>query len=351
MATPNALQYSQLGDLVQTTIRDLGRLRWTDISAPLQFYTALRSLMKKNRVEITSGYGLQWDVNVGLTNAAANVAVGASDNPNIQDTMTQATVDWRASATNYSILGPEVAMNREPSRIVTLVQQRRINALISLAILMEANFWGPPVAFADNVTPWGVNTWIVKNATQGFNGGAPSGYTTIGGLNPTTYPAWNNWTDQYVAVSKDDLVRRMRRAGVFTDFEPPVDGIPTFNTGDEYGFYSNYGVIGPVEEILEGQNDNLGNEAAPKDGMSLFRKVPLRRVPQLEADTTNPVYGIQWGEFKTGILKDWWLRETAVPVYPGQHLMSTQFIDCLYQWLCRNRRRQWVIATGTTYPN
>ena len=350
MVTPNALTAPQLSDLVQTTLRDLGEMRFTEISTNLQRHTAMRNLLRKNRVVFQSGYGLQWDVMVNQTGAAANVGLGASDNVNIVDTMTQATVDWRNTVTSYAVIGQELAMNRTPRRIVDLLKTRRIAAMISLAELMETNFWGPPVASTDNLTPWGVNTWLVKNATQGFNGGAPTGYTTIG-LNPTTYPNWNNWTDQYTIVSRDDFIRKLRKAATFTDWQPPVDGIPTFDTGDEYGFYTNYGVIGPLEEALESQNDNLGNDIASQDGKTMFRRQPVIWIPKLEADTTNPIYGIDWGTFKTGILEGWWLKETAVPIVPGQHTVAAQFVDLSYQFFTRDRRRHLVIATGTTTPS
>lgn len=350
MVTPNALTAPQLSDLVQTTLRDLGEMRFTDISSNLQDHTAMRNLLRKNRVSFQSGYGLQWDVKVNQTGAAANVGLGASDNVNIVDTMTQATADWRNTTSNYALIGQAIAMNRTPRRIVDMVKSARFDCLISLAELMESNFWGPPVASADSLTPWGVNTWLNKNATQGFNGGAPSGYTTIG-LNPTTYPNWNNYTDQYVSVSRDDLIRRMRRAATFVRFKPTVDGIPTFDTGEENGYYTTYGVIGPLEEAAESQNDNLGHDIASMDGMTLFRRVPVMWVPKLEADTTNPVYGINWGLFKTFILSGWWLRETSVPIMPGQHTVAAQFVDLTYQFALRDRRRHFVIATGTTYPS
>ena len=350
MVTPNALTAPNYGDLVQTTLRDLGKPKFTDISSPLQKHTAMRNLLRKNRRELESGYGVQFDVMVGQAQSAANVGLGASDNVEDIDVMTQATADWRNTTSNYSLVLQVIDMNREPARIVNFVQAKRIAALISLAELMEANFWGPPVSSTDNVTPWGVNTWIVKNATEGFNGGAPSGYTTIG-LNPTTYPAWNNWTYQYTNVTSEDLLRHWRKAATFTDFEPTVDGIPTPNTGDDYGFYTNYGVIGPAEELLMAQNDNMGDDLAKYDGMFHFRRTPVFWVPKLEADTTNPVYGINWGWFKTYILKGWWLRETHVPVYPGQHTISAHFIDATYQWITKNRRCHFVLATGTTYPS
>ncbi len=222
--------------------------------------------------------------------------------------------------------------------------------MIDIAELMESNFWGPPVPITDVLTPWGVNTWIVKNATEGFNGGAPSGYTTIG-LNPTTYPNWNNWTYQYTAVTRDDLIRHARKAAEWTHSEPPVDGIPTFNTGDNYGFYTTYSVIAQLEEALESQNEDLGTDVASMDGKVLFRRVGVTWVPKLEADTTNPFYGINWGDAKTIILAGWWLKETSVPIVPGQHTVAAQFVDSTYNWVWKNRRSNFVLATGTTYPS
>lgn len=344
------LTATQLNDLVQTTLRDLGKPKFTEIATDLQRHTAMKNLLKKNRVVLQSGYGVQWDVMVNHAQSAANVGLGATDNVNIVDTMVQATADWRNTTANYAIIGQEISMNREPARIVNLIQERRIACMIAVAEIMENNFWGPPVVSTDSITPWGVNMWIVKNATEGFNGGAPSGYTTIG-LNPTTYPRWQNWTAQYTSVTRDDFIRKCRKAATFTDFQPPVDGIPTPNTGDSYGFYTNYGVIGPLEEALESQNEDLGPDVASQDGRTLFRRVPVMWVPKLEADTTNPFYGINWGWFKTYILEGWWLKETHVPVYPLQHTISAHFLDCTYQWITKNRRNHFVIATGTTYPS
>ncbi len=337
-------------DLVATTLRELNRAKFVDISSQLQEHTAMRNLLMKNRRVLASGYGVQWDVKVVLTQYARNVGLAATDVIDFTDTMTQATADWRNSSTFYPIIGQEVDMNNNPARIVDLVLSRRLDCMISLAELMENNFWGPPVAITDNLTPWGVNTWFVKNATTGFNGGVPSGYTTIG-LNPTTYPNWKNWTGQYSAVSKDDLIRRAREAATKTKFKPTVDGIPNLNTGDEYGFYTTYGVYGPMEEALESQNDNLGSDVASQDGKVMFRRAAVTWVPILEADTTNPFYGINWGTFKTWILKNWWLRETYIKNYPGQHTIDVHFMDSTYQWICTDRRRNFVLATGTTYPS
>lgn len=339
-----------LGDLIATTLKDLGEMKFTEIATDLQDHVAMRVLLKKNRISLESGTGIQWDVMIASNGSAQNVGLYATDNVNVPDVMVQASSVWRNTTANYAIERREVAMNRSPRRIVDLLKTRRIACMIDLAERMESNFWNFPAA-SDTLTPLGVPYWVTKNATEGFNGGIPSGYSTVAGLSPTTYPRWNNWTYQYSAISRDDFIRHARQAATKTYFRPPVDGIPTFNTGDEYGFFSNYTVVGQLEEAVESQNEDLGNDLASRDGQTIFRRVPVTYVPKLDADTTNPFYGLNWGVFKTYILSGEWLRETNIPVTPGQHTVSQQHVDCTYNFICKDRRRNFVLATATTYPS
>lgn len=344
-----AIQPENVGDFVADTLKDLGKPKFTDISSNLQRHTALRNLLRKNRIVLESGQGIQFNVLTRQSNAARNVALAASDNVNLVDGMVQASTVWRNSQTSYMMIGQLMDMNREPARIVDYVKQQRIMALISFAELMERNFWQAPTA-SDTLTPLGLPYWVTKNATKGLNGGILSGYSDVAGLSPTTYSQWNNWTAPYTAVTRDDFIRQAREAATKTDFMPPVDGIPSPNTGDDYGFYTNYSVIQPLEEAAESQNDNLGPDVAKYDGKTLFRRVPVTWVPFLETDTTNPFYGLTWGWLKTYILRGWWMKETSVPITPGQHTVHSQFIDCTYQFLTKNRRCHFVISNGTTYP-
>jgi hypothetical protein len=344
------IQAENVVDFVNDTLKDLGKPKFTDISSNLQNHVAMKNLLRKNRAVLESGSGIQFNVLVGQSNAARNVALAASDNVNQVDGMVQASTVWRNSQTSYMIIHQLMSMNREPSRIVDFVKQQRIMALISLAELMESNFWGAPSA-TDSLTPLGVPYWITKNATAGFTGGVLSGYTTVAGLSPTTYPNWQNWAAPYTAISRDDFIRAARQAATKTRFLPPVDGIPSPNTGDEYGFYTNYSVVQPLEEAVESQNDNLGHDVASMDGKTLFRRVPVTWVSWLDRDTTNPFYGINWGWFKTYILRDEWMRETNIPYTPGQHNVASHFLDLTYQFLAKNRRPNFVLSNGTTYPS
>lgn len=345
------VQAENIGDLVADTLKNLGKPKFTDISSNLQKHVALPRLMKKDRVVLESGSGIQFNVLVAQSNSARNVALAESDNVNLVDGMVQASTVWRNSQTSYMIIGQLVAMNGEPARIVDYVKQQRLMALISFAELMEANFWNAPSS-TDSKTPLGVPYWVTKNATAGFNGGQLTGYTTTASLSSTTYPNWSNYTAPYTAVSRDDFIRAARKAATFVDFSPSVDGIPSAQIGSsDWGMFTNYGVIAPLEEALESQNDNLGKDVASMDGKVMFRRAPVTWVPFLERDTTNPLYMLDFSWFKTYILRGWWMKETNLPYTPGQHTVASHFIDCTYQFVAKNRRTSAVLSNGTTYPS
>lgn len=342
------LQADNIADLVALTLRDLGPMKFTEIATDLQKHVALSRLMKKNKVGFSSGYGIQFQVMVKHSGAAKNVGLYAQDNVNVGDVMKQANLPWRHTTTNYSFERREIAMNRDPARIVELLKVRRIDGMISLAELMEKNFWKKPADSTNETDPYGVPYWIVKNNTEGFNGGLPSGFTDVGGLSPTTYPRWKNWTAQYTNVTKDDLVRKWRKAATYCGFEPAVEGIPQYSTGDRYGFYTNYDVLGTLEELLEAQNDNLGNDIASQDGRPVFRRTPVEWVPKLDDDSDDPVYGMNWGVFKPTFLKGEFLREDGPSIVAGQHTTYAVHVDCTYNFECRNRRLCFVLAKNTT---
>lgn len=339
-----------LGDLLKITQNELGEMKLTEITTDLQKHWALSNLMRKNRTSLDSGPQIEFRILTQHNNQARNTAPYEVDDVQKKDGVVVATLNWRFTDTSYGIDFREVLLNRSPRKIFDIVKEQRIMAMISLAAKMEDNFWVFPSA-TDTKTPLGLPYWIHKNATEGFNGGIPSGYSDVAGVSPTTYPRWQNWTFQYTSVTHDDFIRKAREAATKTRFSPPVRNIPTYDTGHNMGYFTNYNVIAPLEERLESQNDNLGNDVASKDGQTLFRRTPVNYVPKLDDDTTDPFYAIPWGVFKLKVLRGLWLKETRVEQTPGQHLVMTQFVDCGYQFCMTDRRQGFVGATGTSYPS
>ena len=346
------LQADDIADLIKTTQRDLGRMKWTDISYNLQEYIALPMILQREKVSFQSGYGIQWNVAVATSGAAKDTELYATDSVNVSDVMQTANIPWRHVTTNYAIERREIAMNRAPAEIVDLVRIRRNDAMIDMAKHLEERFWTKPATSADNQRMYGIPYWIVYPGTVSGNGSFagtnPSGFSSgAGNLSSTTYPAWANWASTYTAVTSTDLIRKWRRAATFTNFKAPVPS-PSYATGNQYGYYTNYNVIGPLEEALEAQNDNLGNDIASKDGRLLFRQVAVTWVPYLEANTANPVYGINWGCLKPAFLAGEYMREEGPNAASNQHTVFVTHVDTTLNLMCTNRRMNFVLGTGAS---
>lgn len=338
-----AITVEEAADLLATTQRELGKGKWTDIAADLQEYVGFQQIFKKKRVGFQSGTSIQWDAMVDLTRSVENVGLYHTATYSVGDVMKQLNVPWRHTHANYSFDRTEIDLNRSPARIVNLMKIRRADMQLSLAEHIENDWWGKPSSATDEVTPYGVDTWLVRDPVEGFTGGNPAGFPSgVGGLDSSVYTRWRNWSAQYTNMTKTDLVRKWRKAATHTRFMSPVD-MNTFNTGDNYGYYTNYNVLGTLEEILESQNESLGNDIASKDGATLFRRRPVQWVPQLDSDTANPVYGINWGVFKAVFLNGWFLEESAPYKAPNQPRVMRVDVDLTYNYCCRDRRRNFVL--------
>lgn len=342
-----ALQADSISDLITLTLKDLGRGNWTMLATDLQEYVILPQILKQERVIFDGGYGHQFNIMTATSGAAANVGLFKVDTVNVNDVMTTGTAPWRHTTVNYAFDEREIKMNSGAAQIVNLIKVRRADGMTDLAKKMETNGWSKPVDSTNTTDPFGIPYWIVKNNTTGFNGGAPTGFTGgAAGVSSTTYTAWANYTAQYTNVTKADFVAKVRKALTFTNFKPPIE-VPQYNTGSRYMLATNYSVIGACETLAEQQNDNLGNDVASKDGQVMIRRTPLTWVPKLESDTTNPIYGINWGVFKVAFLQGEYLNETGPIMAPNQHRTRQVHVDLTYNFVCYDRRQNFVIATGT----
>lgn len=346
------LQLDDITDIVNSTQKDLGPGKLVDLTTDLQYHTALAHLMKKHRVRFGSGRGIQWNIlHNGDTNAR-NVGLMSVDNVNQEDGTGTATVPWRHSSTSTAVDEVQMLANNSPAKILDFVKVKRYQMWNGITELMEQNFWEEPESSTDDTTPFGLKYWMVYNANEGFNGGNNSNFSSgPAGVNRDTYARWKNYTFNYTNVSKVDLVRKWRRAATMCAFRPSIANPPIggYATGDRYGYYTNYDVIATLEECLEAQNDNLGNDVASKDGLLLFRRIPVEYVPYLQANeaTADPVVGIDWGVFKLGVLRGRFLKQKPWGVAPNQHTVRQSFMDATYNYFCYDPRRCFLGAKST----
>ena len=350
-------------DFVAGTLKDLGPLNFQQIAQNLQEYPVLSKWLKKDKVIIESGNGVQRNLMSKLSNQASHVGLLDTDTYDIPDLMVQMSVPWRHAQSKWGfIYQSDILMNRGRAAVFNVVEPRRADALISLAEELEAKAWSAP-AVADTTLPYGVPYWIVYNATTGFNGGLPSDHTTVAGVSLTDHPNFKNYTAQYTNVSKADLLKKMRTGMRKIGWKSPVS-MQDYRKGkgQRMQLYTNEATVASFEDIGEAQNENLGRDLAPAqagkgndvgevDMQLVFRRHPIIWVPQLD-DTSvytgpsAPVYCIDHSVFYPVCLKGDFLRESEAKEVPNQHNLYRIFVDLSYQYMCIDRRRCALFATG-----
>lgn len=334
-----ALAASDIADLVTTTLKDLGRLKFQQIAQSLQDYEIFSKWFRSDKVVFDSGIGIQRTLMSSVSNIARHVGLMEEDKVNIPDVLTTMNVPWRHATTSWAFIYQETLMNRGRSMILNVIEPRRADALLSLVQELEDRAWSAPASTTAK-EPYGIPYWIVKNSSEGFNGGLPSGHTTVGGVDISTVTTFKNWTGQYTNVTKADLVKKMRTAHRKCRFKSPIS-IQDYREGrgDQYRIYTCESVLSDLEDAGEAQNDNLGRDLAQLDNTMVFRNHPIVWVPKLDEDTTNPLYLIDHSVFMPVCLKGDYLRESQALMAPNQHNVYVFHVDLSYQYLCVDRRR------------
>lgn len=333
-----------IGDMVASTLYELGRLKFQQIAQELVHYEVFSKWFKKNKVAFDGGIGIQRTLMARYdASAARHVGLTDTDVVNISDVLEQLQVPWRHCQTNWGLIyQSDILMNASGEKIVSIIKPRRASSLLALVNELESRAWAAP-GVTDKKNPYGLPYWVVKNATTGFNGGAPSGHTTVGGVSLTDAPNFKNYTAQYTVPNKTDLIAKLRTAHRKCQFVSPVT-IDDYRgaAGARYRNYVNETTISAIESLGENQNENLGRDLASMDGTIVFRKLPVCWVPKLDEDTSNPWYMIDHSTFMPVCLKGDYLRESRAEKAPLQHNLYQIFIDLSYNFICLDRRRNAV---------
>ena len=338
------IQYADIDDAVLLTQENLiKRGAFLDLQTDLTDHVAVREVWKGRQKKFEGGNNWEFQAQIDHNHSARTVGMYETDGSSLTDTMITGSVSPRHINAHYIYDQREPAFQRGGVAIVDLVQTRYTAMMVSLYELMEGILWGKPTDSTDEKTPFGVQYWVTKGASEGFTGLDPVGFAAgRAGKSSTTYPRWANWASPYVDISKEDLVRKMRRGVRKTNFRSPLSHAQPTLGASKNGIYTNDTVIGLCEELLEAQNMELGNDMASKDGRSLFKGTPLTYAPYLDTDTQNPVYMLNWEWLAIGVLAGWENQLTQPYMVPGKHLVRRVDLDCTMQMVCTNLRRQAV---------
>jgi hypothetical protein len=341
-----SLQFKDIDDAVLLTQNMLvERGAFLDLQTDLTDHVAVREMWQGRQKKFTGGMNWEFEAQMDHNHSARAVGLFETDGSSFGDSFAKGETGIRHINAHYIYDQREQAFQRGGTAIVDMVRSRYVGMMVSFYELLEAYLWSKPVDSSDDKTPFGIPYWITKNATEGFNGGNPAGFTAgRAGLSSLTYPRWANYTAQYATISKEDLIRKMRRAHRVSQFRSPVSHTQPSLGGTSNGIYANDETIGLLEELCEAQNMDLGNDLASRDGRVMFKSSPLTYAPKLDDDSTDPVYMIDWKWMAIGVMDGWENNLSAPYMVPGKHLVRRVDLDASLNTVCTNLRRQAVIS-------
>lgn len=339
------IPFNQIDDAVLLTQNNLiKRGAFVDMQTDLTDHVAVREMWEGRQKKFHGGENWEFQAQIDHNHSAKTVGLYEDDTSALKDTMIDGEVEPRHVNAHYIYDLREKAFQRGGTAIVDLVQTRYTAMKISFFKLLEDILWGKPADSSDKKTPFGLAYWLTRSTTEGFHGGNPAGFVNgRAGISTQDHSRWANYTAAYKSVSKEDLVRKMRRAYRKSQFRSPVSHATPDLGKMGNGIYLNDYVIGLLEEMLEDQNMNLGNDIASKDGRTLFKGTPLTYAPKLDDDSQNPIYMLDWKTLAIGVMDGWENNLTAPYMVPNKHNVRRVDLDASLNMICTDLRRQAVL--------
>jgi len=334
-----------IADMITTTQYDLGEGRFQQIAQELQQYEFMGNILtKRGGVRtLSSGLGIQETLMHSIGGLSRWVGLFDEDSYDFKDLLKKMQVQWCRLTDTMTYERRMILENKGKARINNVIAPQKHAMMLRVAQTLENAFFGTPDA-DNNLVMWGLKYWIVKNSSEGFNGGAASGFTTVGNINLTEVPTFKNYTNTYTSVTKADLIKKLRSAHRQTKWKSPVTKAQfRGDTGMERVLYMNETTISSMEDLGEAQNENLGRDLAPYDDEIVFKRHRLIWVPDLDDDTSYPIYMIDKNTFVPFVLKGDYLRQSDAHKAPNQHNTFVSEIDLSINTVCVNRRNNAVL--------
>lgn len=328
-------------DLVALILPKFKKNAWENLTTDYPEYASSR-LLKRENVTVAGGRAINWKLKVNETGTARNSGLYDADETNIEDLATSAEAPWTKQTGNYSYDADELLMSSDDTEIVSVLKMREVGCKEEMVELNELNMWSEPSTSAEK-RPWGVPYYLRKATVASggtFAGGNPdSSFGGCAGVDTDTYPAWKNFNFTYTAVTTDDLIKKVKKSLRNTRFVAPVPH-PELGMGKaKCEMWTVESVVDTLERVAESRNDSLGSDVARYMGQVTIGGCPVRISWHLDqTDSTNPMYGINWSQFKPNVLRGANMRRT-LKKGARQHTVSEVHYDTWMNYTCWNRRR------------
>lgn len=353
----NGISNADLLDLTLTTLANLPDLDF-EVALDYQDYVVCNQWFRKDKIQIDSGTQIERNIILDDSGNARFVRLYQKTPINVADVHNRITAPWTQLQTHWSIERREALRNRAPARYIDLLKSRRVDAMLSMANMLDLKGFSTPSSSSDDLNPRGLPYWLSFHAngaiTDGFNGYTVrySGGTTTntkGNIDGSSETKWRNWVGGF-STFNNTLVRKMREAFHASEFRSPMLAKDLKQgPASKFRIYMGREELVEYEDLVTNANDNLGRDLDPFHGATTFRRVPIIHTPQLNDYTVvdgggndfepSPIYGVNHNHFYPFVLDGDWLREDGPMMDVEQHNVMTTFVDCSFNFFCNNVRQ------------
>ena len=352
------LQIDAIDDFVEVVLNKYKEGSWKDISLPLQRYYFAERLFDKAKKSEIGGPQCEWKLRVRNPGNFKLTGLYAPDTTNRVNVITHGNMPWSQSTTNYSYDLAEEVFARGAKQIIDYMEQNEHGLLNDYYSGMEDLMFGtgPTSPTQTYRPPAGILWWLQKSATEGFNGGEPSGFESVGtgGILSSTYTRWKNRTFAYAAIDRDDFVEKCINSMDKCDFKPPAPYPEIAGGKPQWELLTTHSRLAACRKLLQLGNDNIGNDLAARSGVVYIRGVPLIWIPAwTNSESTNvrtdgPVAGVNWETFEYHFREGWSMKKRAPYRDKDSHNVRWRVMDDMGQIVCYDRRANFLGYSSVT---
>jgi hypothetical protein len=342
----SGIQFADIDDAVLLTMENyIKKGAFLDLQTDITDHVAVREIWKNRQKKFDGGNDWTFQAQIATNGSTRAVGLFETDGTALSDTMIEGSMSPRHINACYIYDQREKAFQQGGKAIADLVQTRYTAMMVDFYDYLEAVLWGCPAA-SDTKTPHGVSYWVTKGTAgqEGFYGMDPTGYTSVGRghILSSAQARWRSWFADYAEVTDTDLIAKIDTAMMSTQFRSPVDHAQPDLASAKTGIYANQGTAKQLKALLRTQNMNLGNDLIGV--LPLIKGVAPTYVPKLDADTSDPVYILDWKWMAVGVLAGWENNLSAPYMVPNKSKVRRVDLDCTLELVCTNLRKQMCFA-------
>jgi hypothetical protein len=338
---------------------------WNDADRDFNNYFVVQELFKGRMEQGPDSPTFTWNFKVDSSDNTVATETFDTDSINRINLLDKATQTYAIQKTHFAVDEREMSGGLGDYQILNHLDAQAADMMDGFARKNEIWWWTLPVApNSTNRRPSGAPYYVVKSTSTaqqafGFNGGNPSGYSSVAGLDRTDarFAGTKNGTFVYGALNDTDGLSKLDDAINKSGFKAPYPSKGEKQPNARYLLASHYTPWKTYQDLLGGVNDNRGTDMgkykSAADGRVMYRSIPWTWVDALgnteseAADTTEPIYGFDlstWSFMKKG---NWFMKTSKVSL-ANSHNIRVTWMDTIINYKCDAPRSNFVGHKATT---